>query len=157
MKCTLARQEELKQKMDHFKAALKLRGVKLTHQRMIIFQEVAESEEHPNAESVYQEVRKKLPIVSLDTVYRTLWMLQDLGLITNLGGRGRVRFDGNMRPHHHFVCNECGLIRDFHSNAFDLLRIPKEIKNLGSGETVHIEVKGICIECSKKSAVKSKK
>ena len=151
------KQDELKQRMDHFKTALRRNGVKITHQRMIIFQEVAESEEHPNAESVFKAVRKKLPTVSLDTVYRTLWMLQDLGLINILGGRDRVRFDGNMKPHHHFVCNECGFMRDFYCNEFDQLKVPKEIKDLGNGETVQIEVKGICVECSKKSGVKSKR
>jgi Fur family peroxide stress response transcriptional regulator len=122
---------------------------------MIIFREVAESEEHPNAESVYKAVRNKLPMISLDTVYRTLWMLHDFDLIDLLGGRDRVRFDGNMKPHHHFVCKECGLIRDFCSKEFDRLKIPGEVKSIGSGETVHIEIKGICIGCSKKSAVKS--
>jgi Fur family peroxide stress response transcriptional regulator len=142
--------------MDHFKAALNRRGVKLTHQRMIIFQQVAESKEHPNVESVYKAVRKQLPTISLDTVYRTLWMLQDFGLINILGGRDRVRFDGNMNPHHHFVCNECGLMRDFYCEEFSRLKIPKEITDLGNGETVLIEIKGICTECSKKSKAKSK-
>jgi Fur family transcriptional regulator, peroxide stress response regulator len=157
MQSALSKRDEIKQKMDHFKAELKLKGVKLTHQRMIIFQKVAESEDHPNAESVYKAVRKKLPMVSLDTVYRTLWMLQDLDLIKNLGGKDRVRFDGNMKPHHHFLCNKCGLMRDFYSSEFHQLKIPKEVKNWGNGETVHIEIKGICIACSKKSMVKSKK
>jgi Fur family transcriptional regulator, peroxide stress response regulator len=151
------KQDELSQRMDLFKDALKHNGVKLTHQRMIIFNEVAESKEHPNVESVYNTVRKKLPMVSLDTVYRTLWMLQDLRLILILGARDRVRFDGNMKPHHHFICNECGLMRDFYSNEFDLLKIPKEVKNFGNGKTVHIEIQGICTECSKKSMVKPPK
>jgi Fur family transcriptional regulator, peroxide stress response regulator len=116
-----AKQDELRQKMDRFKAALKRSDVKLTHQRMIIFQEVAESKEHPNAESIYKAVRKRLAMVSLDTVYRTLWLLQDLGLIRTIGGRDRVRFDGNDKPHHHFVCNECGLMRDFCSGEYDRL------------------------------------
>jgi Fur family peroxide stress response transcriptional regulator len=147
------KQDEFSQRMDLFKAALKHNGVKLTHQRMIIFNEVAESKEHPNVESVYNAVRKKLPMVSLDTVYRTLWMLQDLGLIHILGARDRARFDGNMKPHHHFICNECGLMRDFYSNEFDRLKIPKEVKKFGNGKTVHIEIQGICTECSKISMV----
>jgi Fur family transcriptional regulator, peroxide stress response regulator len=147
-------QDELNRRINHFKATLKHLGVKLTHQRMVIFQEVVESEAHPNAESIYKAVRTKLPMISLDTVYRTLWMLQNLGLIDILGGRDRVRFDGNMKPHHHFVCKECGLMRDFCSEEFDRLRIPKEVRSLGNGETIHIEVKGICLQCSKKSMVK---
>jgi Fur family transcriptional regulator, peroxide stress response regulator len=151
------KQDELSQRVDLFKDTLKRNGVKLTHQRMIIFNEVAESEEHPNAESVHKAVRKKLPMVSLDTVYRTLWMLQDLGLIHILGARDRVRFDGNMKPHHHFICNRCGLMRDFYSDEFDRLKIPKEVKNFGNQKTVNIEIKGICTECSKKSMIKPKK
>ncbi len=58
---------------------------------------------------------------------------------------------------HHFICNECGLMRDFYSNELDRLKIPKEVKALGNGESVHIEVKGICVKCSKKAMVKSKK
>ena len=148
--------EELRQRMDLFKDALKHHGVKLTHQRMIIFGEIAESKDHPNVESICQAVRKKLPMVSLDTVYRTLWMLKDLGLIRILGARDRVRFDGNLKPHHHFICSECGLMRDFSSNEWDRLKIPKEVKNFGNGTHVHIEVQGICTECSRKSVVSSK-
>lgn len=151
------KQDEIGQRMDSYKAALRNKGIKLTHQRMIIFQEVAESEEHPSAESVCNAVRRKLPMISLDTVYRTLWMLQDLGLIKIIGGRDRVRLDGNTRPHHHFVCNECGLMRDFRSNEFDQLKIPKEVENFGNGETVYIEIKGICTECLKKSIVNPKR
>jgi hypothetical protein len=64
------KQDKLSQRMDHLKAALRRNGIKLTHQRMIIFQEVAESEEHPNAELVYKAVRRKLPMVSLDTRWK---------------------------------------------------------------------------------------
>jgi Fur family peroxide stress response transcriptional regulator len=154
---TPPKQDALRKRMNCFKTALSGHGVKLTQQRMIIFQEVVESDQHPNAESVYKAVRKKLPMISLDTVYRTLWMLQDLGLIHILGGRDRVRFDGNMKPHHHFVCNECGLMRDFYSTEFDRVRIPKEVKNFGNGETVHIEIKGLCTGCSKKFKLNQKK
>jgi Fur family transcriptional regulator, peroxide stress response regulator len=157
MTITLPRQNEIWQRIDHFKSVLKRHGMKLTHQRMIIFREVADSEEHPSAESVYKAVRQKLPMVSLDTVYRTLWMLQDLGLIHNLGGKDRVRFEGNMKPHHHFVCNECGLMRDFYSNEFHQLKIPKEVGNWGNGETVYIEIRGTCLACSKKIRIKSKR
>jgi Fur family transcriptional regulator, peroxide stress response regulator len=149
-----SKQEEFRLRMDRFKDALSRHGVKLTHQRMVIFQEVIESKEHPNAELVYKTVQKKLPMISLDTVYRTLWKLQDLGLIRVLGVRDRVRFDGNMRQHHHFVCCECGLLRDFCSNEYDGLAIPKVVQSMGNGETVQVEVRGICNKCSKKLSTK---
>ena len=68
-------------RVDRFKSAAAAAGVKLTHQRLEIFREVASSVEHPDAEAVVRSVRKRMPTVSIDTVYRTLWMLNDLGLI----------------------------------------------------------------------------
>lgn len=123
----------------------------MTHQRMVIFREVAEMESHPDAESIHRAIRKKLPMISLDTVYRTLWLLEDLSLIRILGARDRVRFDGNMRPHHHFLCRECGKMRDFYSSEYDQLKIPGVVEGLGDVETAQVEVRGICVECSKTS------
>jgi len=142
--------EELRQRINRFKTGLKRFGVKLTHQRLEIFQEVAKSGDHPDVETIYKGVRKRVPTVSLDTVYRTLWLLLDLGLITTLGTRDRVRFDGNMRSHHHFVCSKCGMTHDFYSGEFDQLKIPETVKALGSVEKAQVEFKGFCLRCSKK-------
>ena len=79
-----------------------------------------------------QAVRRGLPTVSLDTVYRTRWLLTDLGLITTLGlPRGRFRFDGNMKPHHHFICTRCGLTGDFYSEELDRLAIAEAVHEFG--------------------------
>jgi Fur family peroxide stress response transcriptional regulator len=142
---------ELQQRMNHFKEGLRRSGVKLTHQRLEIFHEVAKSSDHPDVETIYKGVRKRVPTVSLDTVYRTLWLLLDLGLITTLGTpRERVRFDANVKSHHHFVCSRCGMTRDFFSDEFDKLKIPDSVKALGSAEKTQVEIKGLCLRCSKK-------
>jgi len=118
---------------------------------MEIFREVAQTSDHPDAEKVYQGVRKRMPTMSLDTVYRTLWMLKDLGLITTLGSsRERTRFDANLSRHHHFVCIRCGLTRDFYSDAFDELRLPDSVKAFGRVETTQVEIKGVCLKCNAK-------
>jgi len=143
--------EELQRRMNHFKEGFKHSGVKLTHQRLEICHEVGKSGDHPDAEAIYRSVRKRIPTVSLDTVYRTMWLLLDLGLITTLGPhRGRVRFDANISSHHHFVCTKCGLIHDFYSEEFDHLKIPGDVKALGSVEKAHVEFRGLCLRCSKK-------
>jgi len=142
---------EIQERMTRFKAAIRRAGVKLTHQRLQIFAEVARTGGHPDAETVYRAVRKRLPTVSLDTVYRTLWLLLDLDVITTLGPpRERVRFDANMRAHHHFVCTHCGLARDFYSPAFDALEIPAAVKALGRVDRTLVEVRGRCARCAKK-------
>ncbi len=141
--------EELQQRLNRFKEGLRRAGVKLTHQRLEIFQEVARSSDHPDVETVFKGVRERVPTVSLDTVYRTLWLLLDLGLITTLGPpRERVRFDANMRPHHHFVCSQCGKTRDFYSDALDALKVPRPVKSLGRVDSMRVEVRGVCLECA---------
>ena len=63
-----------------------------------------------------------MPTVSLDTVYRTLWKLRDLGLVKTLGpNRDAVRFDANLEGHHHYVCVRCGLVRDFDSEELSVV------------------------------------
>lgn len=144
---------ELERRLQRFKGAARKAGVKLTHQRLEIFREVASSIEHPAVEAIFRAVQARMPTVSLDTVYRTLWMLEELGLITTLGPRrGAVRFDANLRPHHHFVCIQCGLTRDFVDPQFDALRAPDAVKGYGHIVGARVELRGVCRNCSKKSA-----
>jgi Fur family peroxide stress response transcriptional regulator len=143
-------------RLEQFKAAAKEAGVKLTHQRLEIFREVASSLEHPDAETVFRAVQARMPTVSLDTVYRTLWMLKDLGLITTLGQRREsVRFDANLEHHHHYVCVRCLLARDFESAELNTLCIPNAVKAFGSVVATHVEVRGICESCAKEKAEES--
>jgi len=144
--------EALQKRMNHFKDGLRRSGVKLTHQRLEIFHEVAKSGGHPDAETIFKGVRERVPTVSLDTVYRTLWLLLDLGLLTTLGPpRGSVRFDANMSAHHHFICMKCGMTCDFYCEEFDQLKIPDAVKTLGGVEKTQVQVSGVCLRCSKKS------
>lgn len=140
--------QELEKRLGHFETACRKSGVKLTHQRLEIFREVALTGDHPDAETVHQRVRTRLPTVSLDTVYRTLWLLKDLGLITTLGSHHqRTRFDANLDNHHHFVCIRCGLTLDFFSDEFNELRFPAALESVGIAEAASVEVRGICHSC----------
>jgi len=137
-------------RLEHLKAVARKAGLKLTHQRLEIFRELASTGEHPDADAIYRAVRPRMPTVSLDTVYRTLWMLHDLGLVTTLGPqRDRVRFDANLEQHHHFVCVRCGLVRDFESEALARLPLPKSVAAFGSVQDAHVEVRGTCGACQR--------
>lgn len=147
--------EELTRRVNGFKDGLRRSGVKITHQRLEIFQELAKSLEHPDADKVHRSVRKHVPTISLDTVYRTLWLLLDLGLINTLGSsRERTRFDANIESHHHFVCSSCGMTRDFYSEELDTLKVQPFVKSLGHVETTLVEVRGICQTCIGKKNLK---
>jgi len=124
------------------------RGVKVTHQRLEIYRALALSEEHPHAEMIYRRVRKRIPTISRDTVYRNLKMLSEEGLISIVGmSHERLRFDANMDAHHHFVCIGCGLIRDFCSESLGRMEFPKEAEAFGKPVSLHLEVKGVCAKC----------
>ena len=143
---------EVEQRMERFETVCRDEGIKLTHQRIEIFREVAQAGDHPDAEQVFQRVRDRMPTVSLDTVYRTLWLLNDLGLVETLGSsRERTRFDANLNKHHHFVCVQCGFTRDFYSSDFDNITIPDSIGSLGEIEATQVVVRGICRECAEKA------
>jgi len=142
--------KEVERRLERFKAAARGAGIKLTHQRLEIFRAVASSLEHPNAEAVYRAVQATTPTVSLDTVYRTLWLLKDVGLLTTLGPRqDSVRFDANVEDHHHYVCTRCGLVRDFESEDLNALKIPDTVNQFGRVVSAHVEVRGICDRCAK--------
>lgn len=146
-------ESELNGRLERFRDTCRKAGVKLTQQRLEIFREVASTLDHPDAEEVYRGVRDRVPTVSLDTVYRTLWMLHDLGLVSTLGPRGgSMRFDANGNPHHHYVCVRCGLVRDFESPALSDLEIPRGVGAFGSVLAARVEVRGLCRKCAKTRA-----
>jgi Fur family transcriptional regulator, peroxide stress response regulator len=128
-------------------------GLKATHQRIEIYRTLAATDEHPDAESIYRRARKRIPSISFDTVYRTLRTLDEKGLIARVGlAMERQRFDANGRKHHHFVCEKCGLVRDFYSPRFDRLAAPDESRKLGVPQSVHVEIRGVCHVCKAKDA-----
>jgi Fur family transcriptional regulator, peroxide stress response regulator len=142
----------VERRIDEFKGAVRAAGVKLTQQRLEVFRALAESRDHPDADTIFREVRRRVTTVSLDTVYRTLWLLNDLGLITTLGPRREsARFDANLTPHHHYVCVQCGLARDFESAELNALRVPEAVERLGSVSGTHVEVRGVCEGCMKRA------
>ena len=141
--------KEIKRRMKNFEEVCRSSGLKLTHQRLEIFREVAQTGDHPDAEAVYRGVRKRMPTVSLDTVYRTLWMIKDLGLISTLGPpKERTRFDANLDHHHHFVCTRCGLTRDFYSDHLNNLKLQDAVRSFGHLEKAQIEIRGLCHKCA---------
>lgn len=141
---------EIERRLARLRSAVKQAGAKLTYQRIEIFREVASSREHPDAETVFRAVRARVPTISLDTVYRTLWTMHDLGILATLGPRrGSVRFDANLRRHHHFVCGRCGLAQDFESAEFDALPIPANVLKFGRVDSAQVEVRGVCRRCAR--------
>jgi Fur family transcriptional regulator, peroxide stress response regulator len=140
--------KEWPQKVAQMKARCRQQGLKVTPQRLAVYEVLARSKEHPSADRVFQEVRKSMPHISLDTVNRTLLTLTEIGAAFVVEGSGEVkRFDGNVESHQHFKCIQCRTIVDFHHRSFDQVPVPAEL-NKGFKvlrKTVYFE--GICDQC----------
>src|SRR5438034_10354793 len=91
-------------------ATLHARGLRLTRQRRIILEVVRATDAHPTAALVYRRVRRRLPRVSLATVYRNLRRLAAEGVLAERADPAGVRFDGNTAAHDHFTFVACGRI-----------------------------------------------
>ncbi len=126
-------------------------GIKLTPQRLEIFKEISEAEDHPSAEALYARLKKRMPTISLDTIYRTLATFERLGLIKKVHVLyDQARFDPDTDSHHHFICTRCKKIIDFKWPEFDAASPPKETGSFGKIFVQQAELRGLCNSCLKK-------
>ncbi len=127
--------------------------IRMTRQRTVILEELKKMSSHPSADELYMAVRRRLPRISLGTVYRNLEILSETGQIQKLETGGSIkRFDGNPHKHYHIRCVACGRIDD--APIAPLNQIEDELY----GATVYtiighrLEFTGLCPSCSKKNA-----
>jgi len=140
--------DTIEQKMQTFENALRDSGMRMTVQRREVYRELADTHEHLDAETVYQRVQERIPMISRDTVYRTLSMLEEQGLLSRVNLlTERARFDPDTGAHPHFVCRVCGKIEDLDTDLIDALDVPQAARALGKVETVHVNFRGVCNDC----------
>lgn len=125
---------------------------RMTPQRMVILEEVKKDHSHPTADEIFAKVRKKMPKISLATIYRNLEMLAGCGLIRKLEpGRPQMRFDGETHDHYHLTCMHCGRLEDSVIDSADqaLAGLQYNLKNAHeSGIISHrLEFVGLCKKC----------
>ncbi|MFB3786860.1 MAG: Fur family transcriptional regulator [bacterium] len=146
---------EIDARIRHFTTLCRQRGLKVTPQRLEIFRSLLEVIDHPTAEELYSRIRQKLPTVSIDTVYRTLSLFEDYGLIYRvqcLSDKGR--YDSNMDNHHHFICMKCKKIEDFFWPEFDALPLPLSARMFGKINLERVVLRGICPDCENQAPKK---
>ena len=126
--------------------------LRMTRQRRVILEELRKVKTHPSADEVYEMVRKRLPRISLGTVYRNLEVLSESGDIQKLEpGSSLKRFDGNPSEHFHIRCIHCDRIAD--AAIEHGLKVDLEKVNSSDFEIIghRLEFYGLCPECSKNS------
>ncbi|MEW5774072.1 MAG: Fur family transcriptional regulator [Thermodesulfobacteriota bacterium] len=139
--------ELTREHLDILREACRQAGLRLTQQRLSVFQEILGSADHPTAEVVHRRLRRTAPTLSLDTVYRTLALLERSGLAHRvLDPGGGDRFDPVTDGHAHVVCRSCGRFEDLHEVAPAGEGMP-EAKRWGRLERCHVVYHGVCNAC----------
>ena len=126
---------------------------RITSQRMAILDELRKVCSHPTADEVYEMVRKKLPHISLGTVYRNLEILSEMRLILKLDiGANQKRFDCNCEKHYHICCINCNRIYDINPEA---VKIDYSSDNPEGCKIIDYSFHfiGLCKECIKKDSI----
>ena len=138
----------LDERRRHFVSRCRARGVRVTTQRLAVFQALAEDATHPTADPLYAGLRKSMPSLSLSTVYRILESLEKEGLIRRVGAtNGISRYDGNLLPHQHLVCRHCGGMTDLEDESLSRLRLSGVCYGGFVAEELDIRVLGTCVQC----------
>lgn len=143
-------QNSIREKMALFEQACRDAGLKLTHQRLEIYRELAAAADHPTAEMLYTRLRRRLPTLSLDTVYRTLATLEERNIISRVHtDESQARYEAEMAPHHHALCRKCCSITDFQWDFLDAAPLPDGLADWGTFEDTKVTVRGICRQCGR--------
>ncbi len=124
------------------------KGIQPSHHRIKIYEYLLNHHTHPTVDMIYKEISKEIPTLSRTTVYNTLSIFLEKGLISSITiDENEVRYDYNTTPHAHFKCIKCGNIYDIPLDT--KLFKKKTIKGHKIIEQ-HIYFKGICKNCLKK-------
>jgi Fur family peroxide stress response transcriptional regulator len=92
------------------------KGLRLTIQRLVIFNSIISRKDHPTTEEIYNSLKDKFPTISLGTIYKTLHLFKELNLIQELNfSENNIRYDPNMSLHINIVCPKCGKICDYNN------------------------------------------
>lgn len=146
--------ESLREAQEHFNGHLKRVGLKHTGQRDTILLTFLETREHLSTDELFRMVKKRDTKIGFTTVYRTLKLLQECGLASEVAfhdGIARYEHQHNRRSHHHMVCTDCSVSVEFF--APDAERIEQEIGKKFHFETTRhtFQIYGLCADCKKKT------
>ena len=134
---------------DHLRDTFRATGRRLTSQRRLILGVLEESGGHFDAETLFVEARTRDPDISLATVYRTLAVLKEMGLVEEhrLGEEHGHYEAVQGKPHYHFTCLECGRVIEFDTPL--VARIERELSAREGVRitSTHLHVSGYCAQC----------
>lgn len=132
-------------------AVLRERGLRATSQRVVMHRLLRDRDRHVSAEELLSEASERLPGVSLPTVYSTLELFEQLGIVRRVnGGGGTLLWDTRAGAHHHMICRDCGRIEDM-DTSLDLGRALRSAARAGfEADRAEVVVSGLCASCARK-------
>jgi Fur family transcriptional regulator, peroxide stress response regulator len=126
------------------------RGLAATHQRQVIYEAIAAAPGHYSAEQVYAEVRRRIPSISLATVYNNLRLFVEHGLLREVSPHSSTLLvEGNLEPHHHLVCMRCKAVRDVEGDFINYKKLSQQAPRGFDLTSPLVEVFGLCRRCAK--------
>lgn len=129
-------------------AALRAAGYRVTPQRLMIHGTLVELGRHVGAEELLEAVERRLPNVSLPTVYSALEALEDAGLVRRVSaGQGRALYDARPADHHHLVCRRCGAVEDLDADVSLAGALAAASRHGFTPDGAEVVVRGLCAEC----------
>lgn len=123
-------------------------GLAVTHQRQVIFEVLSSMPGHPSPEETYARVRKRIPAVSIATVYKNIHLFIKSGIFGAVSEHhGSLRIETNPKPHHHLVCTVCKSIEDIDEGEVNLSAKPSLLKCGFLAERFAVDILGRCSSC----------
>jgi Fur family transcriptional regulator, peroxide stress response regulator len=136
---------------EQFRELAAEHGLTVTHQRQVVYEAVIASHGHYSPEDIYATVRRRIPSISLATVYNNLRLFIECGLLREVTPHApTLRVDGNLKPHHHLVCSRCKAVRDIEGEFIDFKRLSPHVPRGFDLTQPTVEVFGLCRKCSAK-------
>lgn len=132
-------------------AVLRARGRRVTSQRLVIHRTLRELDRHVSAEQILAAVKRQLPGVSLPTIYATLELFEQLGVVRRISAPGTVLYDPRSGEHHHLACRSCGAVEDLDA-PIDLSPALTAGRRRGfTTDHAEVVVSGKCARCSSRT------
>jgi Fur family peroxide stress response transcriptional regulator len=141
-------QQRTAERMEAFRSRCVELGLALTHQRLVIYEALAATDEHPTPETVYDQVRRSIPSISLATVYKNVRAFAEAGLLREVSLlHDSARLDANLARHHHLVCERCKSVADIPEDAVAPIEVRTTLPDGFQLHRVSVEVLGLCARC----------
>ncbi|HSY73124.1 MAG TPA: Fur family transcriptional regulator [Alloacidobacterium sp.] len=127
-------------------------GLAVTHQRHVIYEILKTMHGHPSPEEVYARVKRRIPSISLATVYKNLHLFIESGIFHEVSlHHGSLRVETNHNPHHHLVCTACKSISDIRADALGLTTKYGKLPGGFKVQRYAVDVLGLCAACQLKA------